>query len=136
MKYLLDTNIVIFLFKGKFGIGAKIDEVGIQNCCISEITVAELYYGMEKSNKKLEARRLIEEFFNGISVVPISSSLKLFAKERARLEISGKTIDNFDLLIGATALEKGLIMVTNNVSHFSRIERLKVEDWKTLLEKE
>ncbi|WP_288909981.1 PIN domain-containing protein [uncultured Bacteroides sp.] len=50
-KYLLDTNICIFLLRGKYDVDKKIDQVGLENCCISEITVAELKYGAELGSK-------------------------------------------------------------------------------------
>lgn len=62
-KYLLDTNICVYFLNGKFNIEEKIVEVGFENCFISEITIAELKYGVEKSTYKEKNRKTIE-FFN------------------------------------------------------------------------
>jgi tRNA(fMet)-specific endonuclease VapC len=61
--------------------------------------------------------------------LPIYPALDIYASEKARLQKSGNVIDDFDLLIGATAVSFDLIMVTNNTNHFNRIEKLKLEDW-------
>ena len=119
-QYLLDTNIIIFYLKGKFDLDIKFEEIGLENCYISEITIAELLHGAEKSNNPARNFKLIEEIQKNITVLPIFSSLKMYAKEKARLEKKGKPIDNFDILIGATAIVNKLIMVTNNTKHFDR----------------
>ncbi len=127
--YLLDTNIVIFLFKGKFGVAEKIRSVGLEQCFISEITVAELKYGAEKSNNPEFHRRAVAEFINDIQIIPIFDALDFFAKEKTRLEASGNRIDDFDLLIGATAVVNDFVLVTNNVAHLSRVQGIVIEDW-------
>jgi tRNA(fMet)-specific endonuclease VapC len=128
-QYLLDTNIIIFYFKEKFDLDIKIDEIGIENCFVSEITIAELLHGAEKSLNPIKNLKLIDEILKNITVVPIFSALRIYAKEKMRLEKKGKSIDNFDLLIGATAFANNLIMVTNNTKHFNRFENLELEDW-------
>ena len=65
----------------------------------------------------------------GIQIMPIYPALDIYASEKARLQKSGKVIDDFDLLIGATAVSFDLIMVTNNTNHFNRIKEFKLEDW-------
>lgn len=127
--YLLDTNIVIFLFKGKFGVAEKIRSVGLEQCFISEITVAELKYGAEKSSNPEFHRRIVAEFINDIQIIPIFDALDFFAKEKTRLEASGNRIDDFDLLIGATAVVNDFVLVTNNISHLGRVQGVMIEDW-------
>lgn len=127
--YLLDTNIVIFLFKGRYEIDKKIDSIGMSNCFISEITIAELKFGAEKSNKPEYHRKVVKDFINEIQILPIINVLDTYAKEKNRLEKLGMRIDNFDLLIGATAVVNNLVLVTNNVSHLKRIGNIKLEDW-------
>ena len=128
-KYLLDTNICIFLFRGKYNINDQIKRVGFQNCCISEVTLAELKYGAECSEHITENNKLIDDFANSITILPIYSSLSLYAKEKARLRKAGNMIDDFDLLIGVTAVANNLILVTDNEKHLKRISKLKVENW-------
>ena len=129
MKYLLDTNIVIFFFKGKFGIEEKMDAVGIANCFISEITLAELKYGAENSSNVEKHRSEVGQLIEDVQVIPITSALDIFAKEKTHLRKQGLLIDDFDLLIAATALANGMRLVTNNVKHFARIAGLTIEDW-------
>ncbi|MBS1622421.1 MAG: type II toxin-antitoxin system VapC family toxin [Bacteroidetes bacterium] len=128
-QYLLDTNICIFFLKGKFDLADKIEKVREANCFISEITVAELKYGAEKSERPVENRKVVELFIPKFNILPIYSSLDIYAKEKAHLSKVGTIIDEFDLLIGATAVSNGMVMVTNNTSHFSRIRKIKLEDW-------
>lgn len=128
-QYLLDTNICIFFLKGKFDLTAKIEKVEASNCFISELTVAELKYGAEKSDRPTENRKVVELFIPKFSILPIYSALDVYAKEKARLRKAGTIIEEFDLLIGATAVSNGMIMVTNNTTHFSRISKIKLEDW-------
>lgn len=129
MGYLLDTNICIFFLKGRFNLNAKITEVGLQNCSISEITVAELKYGAEKSQRPTDNSVVVEKFITKFSIIPIYPSLDIYAKEKARLKQSGTIIDDFDLLIGATAISNDMTLVTNNISHLGRLNNVKIEDW-------
>lgn len=129
MKYLIDTNIVIFFFKKKFGLLEKFKKAGTDNCFISEITLAELIFGVENSSNPEKHRREVEDFVSVVSVLPITTSINVFALEKTRLQKIGTPVDNFDLLIAATAISNGLILVTNNVKHFDRLPQLRIEDW-------
>ena len=131
-KYLLDTNICIYFIKGQYELNRKIAEIGEENCFISEMTVAELKFGIENS-KTVEAMRIIvEAFILKFPIIPIYNSLDIYAREKARLRKTGQLIDDFDILIGATAVANDMIMVTNNVSHLNRIGNIVIEDWTTL----
>ena len=118
--------------KGKFDLASKFDASNSEYLFISEITLAELKYGVEKSDKKEKNRKTLDNFLSGVQVLPIFHSLDLFAKEKARLQNAGTPIDDFDLLIGVTSVTHNLIMVTNNYSHFNRINGIKLEDWTTV----
>ena len=127
-KYLLDTNICIFYLKGKYELDKKIEKVGQKNCFISEITVAELLYGAYHSKSQrhiLEARQFIEEF----AVIPFVGLADDFAKQKDMLTDKGQMIDDFDIMIGVSALKHGCIMATENIKHFSRIDSLDIENW-------
>lgn len=128
-KFLLDTNICIYFIKGLFNLRSKFEEVGPENCFISEITLAELKFGVEKSQAKKKNHQVLENFLSGIQIMPIFPVLDIYASEKARLQKSGEVIDDFDLLIGATAVSFDLIMVTNNTNHFKRIKDIKLVDW-------
>ena len=128
-KYLLDTNICIFYLKGLFQLADKIEQVGLSNCFISEITLAELKFGAENSDKIEKNRLVVHELQNKIQIVPIIGALDLYAKEKARLRRDGPPLDDFDLLIGTTAIANGLIMVTHDTNHFKRLLGIQLEDW-------
>ncbi len=131
-KYLLDTNICIFYIKGQYNLDKKITEVGEQNCFISEITVAELKYGIENS-KTIESMRLIvEAFILKFAIIPIFNALDVYAIEKSKLRKQGLMIDDFDILIGSTAITNKMTMTTNNVEHFKRLDNIIIEDWTTL----
>lgn len=131
-KYLLDTNICIYFIKGRFELAKKILEAGEENCFISEITVAELRYGIENS-KNIEAmKEAVDTFIPKFPIIPIYNSLNIYAKEKAKLRRQGLIIDDFDILIGATAIANNMVMVTNNVSHLSRLDNIIIEDWTSL----
>lgn len=129
MKFLLDTNICIHFLRGKFGLLAKFQEVGIMNCAISEITLAELVYGAETSANPKKNFELIEAFTNQVAILPIFNAIYLYGKEKARLKSKGLMISDFDLLIGCTAVEKDLKMITENLKEFERISEIKIENW-------
>jgi len=129
-KYLLDTDISVFYLRGKYNINQKLKEiVGYDNCFISEITLAELKYGAELSENADKNLRAVNELANKIGVLPIFNSLDLYAREKARLRKIGSLIDDFDLLIGCSAIKNSLILVTNNENHFERIANIKIENW-------
>jgi len=124
-KYLLDTDISVFYLRGKYNINQKLKEIiGYDNCFISEITLAELKYGAELSEKVDENLNFVNEFANKIGILPIFNSLDLYAKEKARLRKTGNIIDDFDLLIGCSAIKNNMILVTNNENHFERINNI------------
>ena len=131
-KYLLDTNICAYFLNGKYNLEEKINEVGFENCLVSEITIAELKYGVEKSTYKEKNREILEIFHAKFGIVPIFPALEIYAKEKARLKTKGKILDDFDLLIGASAIFNKFILVTKNVSDFDRLNEIIIEDWTSL----
>ncbi len=131
-QYLLDTNICIFLLRGQYDVDKKIDEVGLENCHISEITMAELKYGAELGRKKGIKQRAqgLDSFLSSIQILPISNAIDLYASEKARLRLAGTPADDdFDLLIGCTAIVNDLIMVTENIKDFKNFSNIKLENW-------
>ena len=128
-QYLLDTNICIYLFKGQFDLAEKIESIGISKCFLSEITIAELKYGAAKSDFPGKNTIKIMELQQRFTVIPIFNSLDVYAVEKARLKKSGNILDDFDLLIGATAVFNHLTLVTRNVSDFERLNQISIEDW-------
>lgn len=110
MKYLLDTNICIHFFRGRYKLIDRFNHVGIENCAISEITLAELVYGAEKSNHPQKNLKIIELFIQDLSVLPILDAIPIYGKEKVRLKNQGNIISDFDLLIGSTAVEHNFII--------------------------
>ena len=96
------------------------------------MTVAELKYGIENSKKPDELRNIVEAFIPKFFIIPIYNSLDIYAKEKAKLRKQGLMIDDFDILIGATAIANEMIIVTNNVDHLSRLDNITLEDWTKL----
>lgn len=130
MQYLLDTNICVFFLRGKLDLDEIIRDKNPKNCFVSEITVFELRYGAENSENPIKSHNAVDLFVNGITVIPIYSSIKKYAKEKVRLRKIGKPInDEFDLLIGVTAVENKLTLVTDNEKDFINIEGITIENW-------
>ena len=129
MNYLIDTNICIHFFRGNFNLDMKFDSIGFSACAISEVTLAELVFGAENSTNPLKNYQLIDRFVERMAVLPIADAVYHYAKEKVRLRALGKMISDFDLLIGCTALEKDLVMVTENTREFKRIHNLTLENW-------
>lgn len=88
-QYLLDTNICIFYMKGKYSLEDRIDDKLKKNCYISEITVAELYYGATCSNRKEDILKEVEKFVSQFSILPIYTSLLTFAENKTKLRSQG-----------------------------------------------
>lgn len=127
--YLLDTNICIYLLKRKYDVDKKLDSLSESRFYVSEITLAELYYGASKSVKKEAMLKEVEFISSLFTVLPISDSLDLYADNKVQLERMGMPIDDFDLLIGSTAIRHNLVVVTENIKHLGRIPQVKVENW-------
>jgi tRNA(fMet)-specific endonuclease VapC len=130
MQYLLDTNICVFFLRGRLNLDEIIRDKDPENCFVSEITVFELRYGAENSENPTKSHNAVDLFINGITVIPIYSSIKKYAKEKVRLRKIGKPIhDEFDLLIGVTAVENKLTLVTDNEKDFVNIDGITIENW-------
>lgn len=129
-KYLLDTCVCISMFRNEGKVRETLQKVGIENCYISEITVAELYFGLAKSTDKKRKLEDIKEVQHLFRVIPAYSSFKEYGEIRHSLEHTGQRVDQFDLLIGATALHHEMTLVTSNVKHFERMDELVIENWK------
>ncbi len=128
-RFLLDTNICIYFNKKLHGVGERMLTEGLENCFISEITFAELLFGVENSVNVKRNMESLDTFMIDIQLIPISGCLKVFASEKARLRSIGKPLPDFDLLIGATAIAHNMTLVTNNTKHFQRLNGIKLADW-------
>ncbi len=125
----MDTNICIYYIQGKFSLKEKFRKIKKGNRFISEITLAELKFGVKNSQSQKKNQETLDNFLIGIQILPIINSLDIYAEEKARLRKQGRPIDDFDLLIGASAIANNMILVTNNESHFQRITNITIENW-------
>lgn|SRR5574344_2536852 len=129
-KYLLDTNICIELLRGSNrNVALKMIEKGCGNCFLSEITVFELMFGVYNSHKVDSELKKVKEFISHYEVLSLVSAAECYGKTKVQLRKNGAMIDEFDLLIGCTALANGMVMVTDNERHFDRIEGMEIENW-------
>ncbi len=131
MKYLLDTNICIYIAKEHPPHVLKhFQSLSIGSTGMSTITYGELEYGLQKSQQKKANKKILEELVNCIPVLPLTKSTgHWYGKIRNELEKQGRIIGNNDLWIAAHALSEKLVLITNNTREFSRIPALKVENW-------
>ena len=136
MTYLLDTCTCVELLHGNEQVNQRLNSVGVAQCCICEITWAELLFGIEYNpkhfgeQKQAETRQQLEAFKASLTVLPISQAIPDFAREKARLWLFGLPIEDEDIYIGCTARRYGLTLVTDNVKHMARIEGLRIQNWK------
>lgn len=132
MKYLLDTNICIYLIKRKSPeIIHELEKVGFENVYLSTITVAELEYGVANSCRQQEAQVALLEFMLSFTVLDFTqSSANCYGRIRKELKDKGEPIGEMDMLIASIALANNLTIVTNNEREFTRISNLHVTNWK------
>lgn len=128
--YLIDTDILIDFFKAKYQLDRKFKSVGLQNCYVSEITIAEITYGALKSSNVSKELKNVDKVKSSFKILPITDVLELYSQERLRLERSGTRIPDFDLLIGVTSAVNNLVLVTGNEKHLSRIKGVVIENWR------
>lgn len=127
---MLDTSTCVELLRGNRNVREKCIEEN-QFCCISVITAIELMYGAYRAPARFQEQELSKALLliDYYSVIGIENVVESFCKEKIRLEELGNPIEDFDLLIGITAKDNNMIVVTNNSKHFSRINGLKLENW-------
>ena len=133
LRYLLDTNICIYIAKEKpISVLHKFEQLSVGEVGMSTITYGELFYGAQKSHHPKKTLHLLEELTGLIPPLPIpTETSKHYGNIRSKLEKQGNMIGNNDLWIAAHALAAELILVTNNMKEFSRIPVLVVENWVT-----
>ena len=128
-KYLLDSNICIHLLRNRTEVVEAVKRVGWKCCCISEITVVELYYGAECSGNPQKNRAVVDSFLADIEIVPFSLCIHEYCRQKVRLRSFGTLIEDFDLFIGSAAVASDCVLVTENIKHLSRLEGVVLENW-------
>lgn len=131
MKFLLDTNICIYLIRQKpLSVLENFRKLEPGDVGLSSITTAELHYGIEKSQFPDKNRQALHEFLLPLELAHFDEmAAAIYGKIRTRLEKQGKVIGAHDMLIAAHAVSLEVTLVTNNVKEFSRIPGLKVNNW-------
>ena len=132
MKYILDTNICIYIINQKPAkVLRKFERYPVYDFGISSITHAELQYGVEKSEYKTINQAALDEFLLPLTILPFQGKrvVKCYGEIRTSLESKGQTIGPLDMLIAAHALSMKLTIISNNIKEFSRIPKLKCENW-------
>ena len=130
MKYLLDTNICIYIINERPAqVLQRLIDAGQASLALSAVTVAELAFGVEKSNRA-DSRTKLENFLSKFPLLPWDKNAAwAYGKVRKSLEASGQRIGERDLLLASQALASDLTVVTNNTREFERVVGLKLENW-------
>ena len=133
-QYLLDTNILIDFLNEVPSVTERILQVGTHRCCISVISLHELYYGAYLAQEKKEeyfAHEIakINTLLEYFTVLTLKTNGEEYARIKSALKKKGKPVDEFDIVIAGHALNEGLIVVTDNIKHFENMPDVKVENW-------
>lgn len=130
LKYMLDTNIVIYVIKQKPPqVRTKFNSVATQ-LCVSSVTVAELIYGAENSQYPEKNLYIVENFLSRLQILDYGLEAAIqYGNIKAILRKTEQLISDNDLHIAAHARSKGLILVTNNTKEFERVPALQLENW-------
>ncbi len=131
MRFLLDTNICIYIIKQKPPkVFDKFQTLNISDVGVSSITVAEMEYGVYKSQRVAQNRAALTQFLIPLEVLPFDEkATQTYGQNRAELEQRGIVIGAMDMLIASQAISLGFTLVTNNVRELSQIPNLTLENW-------
>ena len=131
MRFLLDTNICIYIIKQKPPkVFEKFQMLNPLDVGVSSITVAELEYGAYKSQRQEQNRAALSQFLIPLEILPFDErATQTYGQIRAELERRGTVIGSMDMLIASQAISLGLTLVTNNVRELSQIPGLTLENW-------
>lgn len=132
IRYLIDTDWVIHYLNGKKGIVRKLNELRVEGLALSVVCLAELYEGVFYSKDPDASLQGLKDFLEDVPVLDVDDDIcREFGKERGRLRRQGNMIGDFDLLIASSCLSHDLILLTNNVRHFERVDGLKLVSFTT-----
>lgn len=130
LQYMLDTNIAIYVIKRRPIEALAIFNANAGRLCISSITYAELLHGVEKSQQVTKNLNNVEDFVSRLQVLEYGPKAAAhYGNIRAELEKNGAVIGVNDLHIAGHARCEGLILVSNNVKQFERVDGLRLENW-------
>jgi tRNA(fMet)-specific endonuclease VapC len=130
MTYLLDTDTCVFALRGSESVHDRLSAADSETVAISAVTLAELHYGAACSARPEANHQVVDDFASGVVVLGRDGeTARLFGEFKAQLRKRGLPIDDFDLLIAATAHRNPLMLITHNLDHFARLPELQLEDW-------
>jgi tRNA(fMet)-specific endonuclease VapC len=130
MTYLLDTNTLIYFFKGFENVRKSLLSKPPSEIAIPSIVLFELEFGVIRSNNPQKRRKQLEQLLSAIKIIPFTQKeSRQAAKLKAHLATTGMLIGPMDILIAGTALANNSVLVTHNKKEFSRVPDLKIEDW-------
>ncbi len=128
--YILDTNTLIYYFKGMGNVSQKLLSKSPQNIGVPAIVLYELEVGIAKSDSPKKRMKQLQEIISLINIIPFSEKeAKVSASIRAILEKKGTPIGPYDILIAGTALAHQAVLVSRNTSEFERVDKLQIENW-------
>lgn len=131
MKYVLDTDMLIYFLKGEANVVACLNNKSADDISITIVNHTELLFGAFNSIKKKENLYKIQTFLETLAILPFcAESSYIFAKNKALLKQEGNIIADLDLMIASITLQHDCILVSNNTKHFERIKGLKLENWR------
>jgi len=128
--YVIDTNTLIYFFKGMGNVPNKFLAISPKEIAIPSIVLYELEYGIAKSNSPKKRQNQLKELCSLVKILPFDDeTARISASIRAKLEKKGTPIGPHDILIAGTALQHQGTLVTNNTKEFSRVPKLKFDNW-------
>lgn len=131
MSFLLDTTVCVDVLKGHPQVCARLEAISPMDCAISSISAFELATGVRRCGKPERERKKLDKLFAVIAVLPFDpAAADEAARVRHELEIAGRKIGPYDLLIAGQALSARLTLVSNNTREFARISALRLVDWR------
>ena len=130
MRFLIDTNIIIYSLKKAGNVNNNFLKYKDDEMSLSVISYGELVFGAKKSGsveKNLKTVENIKSIFPLVDVTP--DIMDVFGELKAKIQKTGRIIDDMDLLIASTAIAENMILVTHNTKHFEKIPNLQIQDW-------
>ena len=128
--YILDTNTLIYFFKGMGNVAKNLLSKSPKNILIPAIVLYELEAGIAKSTQPEKRRKQLETLVSRVDIAPFDAEeAKITAQIRTNLENQGTPIGAYDTLVAGTVLSNNAILITHNLKEFQKIDELKIEDW-------
>lgn len=130
MKYIIDSDILIYFLKNQGKVVKKMEKISDENIFTTIINYTELLFGAYNSSMVEQNLKKVKSFLKTINILDFDKkAAENFAKLKAKLKREGNLISDMDLMIASICTANKFVLVTNNVKHFNRIKKLKIENW-------